>query len=212
MSTTILGQQPPTDDSVVLGTPQLDMPATGWDTLTERLWLPHPFWIPRGSLRDGPGPEGGLFVVQDMRVTEWLAGRPVVVLTSVGIAVQGERDYKLECTGAGVGEDLSLMAPSTYTIWRKSYPRVSKLWVSLTTPSVYDHVGVPSVPPFTFGIGGANWSAIYVAENNWSASGWMGEARNITRLPGSTACLVTDSWVYDPGEDRDGSNFFTTFN
>jgi len=206
-----IGRQPPTDREVSVGRHVLESPAEGWDTLKERLWLPHEFWIPKGSVREGPPPEGGLFIVQDLRTVEWWGGRPVVEVFSLGIATQGGKDFKVS-GGASVNEDLSLMVNPTFTIWRKTYPRVLKRWVSLSTPSIYAHVGVPSVPPETFGIGGAAWSSAWIADDNWGASGWMGDDRQLDRLPGSPACLVTDSWIYDPGEDRDGSNFFTAFN
>jgi len=206
----VIGRQPPTDREIPIGNAMLEQPADGFDQLREKLWLPHEFWVPRGSLRDGPAPEGGLFIVQDLRTVDWWAGKPVVEVTSLGIAAQGGKDFKMS-GGASVNEDLSLM-PVTFTIWRKTYPRVQKRWVSLTTPAIYDHVNVGSVPPETFGIGGAAWSSVYIAPDNWAASGWMGESREIDKLPGSPACLVTDTWVYDPGEDRDGSNFFTAFN
>lgn len=201
-----MGMQPPTDREIPIGRPMLERPADGWDVLRERLWLPHEFWIQRGTLREGPGPEGGLFIVQDFRTVEWWGGRPVVEVTSVGIATQGGKDYKIECSG-GLAEDLSL-ASGLYlspTIWRLGYPRVTKLWVSLTTPSIYAHVGVPSLPPDTFGIGGGTWSIAWTSATSWTASGWIGESRNPQRLPGSQACLVSDSWLYDLGyEDRDG--------
>ncbi len=201
-----LGTQPPTDHVVLIGRPVLERPAEGWDTLRERLWLPHEFWIPRGAVRDGPGPEGGIFIAQDFRTIEWWGGRPVVEVISLGIATQGGKDFKLE-SSCGISEDLSL-ASGTYlspTIWRTGYPRVTKLWVSPTTVAIYDHVGLPSVPPETFGIGGAAWSMSWTAADNWSASGWMGESRTPQRLPGSAYCLVTDTWVYDVGyADRDG--------
>lgn len=211
-SVTILGMQPPTDREIPIGNYDLELPSTGWDTLRERLWLPHPFWVKKGDVREGPEPEGGSFIVQDLRVVDWRAGKPILEVVSLGVATQAGKDFKVSLGNAGVSEDLSLMVNPTFTIWRKSYPRVTKLWVSMTTPSVYDHAGVGSVPPETFGLGGAAWSSIWLADNNWAASGWMGEDRQIDKLPGSTACLVTDTWVLDPGEDRDGSNFFTAFN
>lgn len=204
--TTILGNQPPTDSEILVGNPLLEMPATGWDVLREKLWLPHPYWIKRGDLRDAPAPESGLFVVQDMRTLDWHAGRPLVEVFSLGIAQQDGKDYKIECS-ASLSEDLSL-ASGLYlspTIWRIGYPRVTKLWVSLTTPSIFAHVGIASVPPDTFGIGGGAWGMSWVSESNWAASGWLGESRVPQKLPGSNACLVTDTWLYDPGyEDRDG--------
>lgn len=200
--TIILGNQPPTDRAILVGNPKLEQPATGWDVLVEKLWLPHPYFLRRGDLRDGPGPETGLFIVQDFNIVEWRAGRPIVEVTSLGIACQDGKDYKLECT-SGVSEDLGLA--STLTIWRKGYTRVSKLWVSMTTPGVADHVGIAYEPPYTFGLPGGAWSMAYVSEGNWTASGWIGENRTPQQLPGSKASLVTDTWLYDPGNaDRDG--------
>ena len=206
--TTILGTQPPIDRAILVGNPKLEMPASGWDVLKETLWLPHAFFIRRGEVRDGPGPEVGTFIVQDFTITDWRAGRPMVEVLSLGIATQDGKDYKLECTG-GIGEDFSLA--SSVSIWRKGYPRVTKQWVSLTTPALEDHVHVKYLPPDTFGIGGSEWSMSYVADDNWVASGWIGEHRTLQQLTGSSACLVTDTWLYDPGyADRDGySGIFT---
>lgn len=202
--TTILGNQPPTDREIRIGNPKLELPTTGWDVLKETLWLPHPFFIRRGDLRDGPPPESGLFIVQDFNITEWRAGRPIVEVISYGIATQDGKDYKLECT-SGITEDLGLAASTNTTIWRKGYTRVTKQWVSLTTPDVADHVNVPYEPPELFGLPGGAWSMAYVADDNWTAAGWIGENRTPQQLPGSKACLVTDTWLFDPGNaDRDG--------
>jgi hypothetical protein len=205
-----IGLQPPTDHEIRIGCPLLEQPSSGWDVLRETLWLPHPFWLLRGSIRDGPTPEGGTFIAQDFRIMDWKGGRPIVEVTSLGIAAQDGKDYKIECS-AGIAEDLTLASnPGYSSVWRLSYPRVTKLWVSLTTPDIYDHVGVPSVPPETFGIGGSAWALTYVAPDNWSAIGWIGENRNPQKLPGAAACLVADTWLYDPGyDDRDGVQFFT---
>jgi|GEM_PF-3585982 len=206
---TVLGQQPPVNKAIVIGNPQLEMPAEGWDMLKEKLWLPHPYWLRRGAVRDAPGPEQGTFIVQDFRTVEWYGGYPVVEVVSKGIAYADGKDYKLECSG-NISEDLSLangdaVTGGTATIWREGYPRVTKLWVSLTPVNIFDHVKVPSVPPDTFGIGGAAWSIAWVSKTNWTASGWIGESRVPQRLPGSTAELVTDTWLFDPGyADRDG--------
>lgn len=201
-----LGTQPPTGQEKPIGRPILERPADGWDVLREKLWLPDELWIQRGAVREGPGPEGGRFIVQDFRTVEWLGGRPVVEVTSLGIASQDGKDYKLEASGS-LGEDLS-MASGTYlspTIWRLGYPRVTKLWVSMTTPALYAHIGVPSAPPDTFGLPGNLWNIAWVAADNWTASGWIGESRTLQQLPGSKACLVTDTWLYDLGyDDRDG--------
>jgi len=199
-----IGTQPPTDREIAIGCPMLEQPASGWDILREILWLPHPFFIRRGQERDGPGPEGGRFIVQDIQPAGYKGGRPVVEVTSLGIAFADGKDYKIECS-AGLTEDLDLAADAiSPTIWRLQYPRVTKLWVSLTTPAIYDHVGIASVPPETFGIGGSAWGMSWVAADNWTASGWIGETRLPQQLPGSKACLVTDTWLYDPGyEDRD---------
>lgn len=203
---TILGVQPPVDRAILIGNPKLEQPATGWDVLTEKLWVPHPYFLRRGDLRDGPPPESGLFVVQEMPVVEWRAGRPIVEVTSLGIACQDGKDYKIEGSGA-INEDLSL-ASGEYlaaTIWRLGYPRVTKTWVSLTTPAISDHVLVASVPPETFGWPATPWSIAWVSGSSWEASGWIGESRVPQQLPGSKACLVTDTWLYDPGyADRDG--------
>lgn len=202
--TTIIGVQPPTDRAIVIGNPKLEMPATGWDVLKEKLWLPHAYFIRRGDVRDGPPPESGYFIVQDFNTVEWRAGCPIVEVISLGIACQDGKDYKLECTH-GITEDLGLAATTTTTIWRKSYSRVTKQWVSLTTPSVTAHVNVPSEPPDLFGLPSGLWGMSFVAADNWSASGWIGENRTPLQLPGSKACLVTDTWLYDPGNaDRDG--------
>ncbi len=207
-TTIIIGNQPPVDQAIIIGNPKPEMPATGWDVLKETLWLPHPYFIRKGDVRDGPPPESGIFIVQDINVMDWRAGRPIVEVTSLGIAQRDGKEFKLECTGS-IGEDFSLAA--TGSIWRKSYPRVTKLWVSLTTPSIAGHVGVPGVPPDTFGLPGGAWSISYVAEENWAASGWMGESMTPQQLPGSDACLITQTWVYDNGyPDRDGySGIFT---
>lgn len=201
---TVLGTQPPTDREVLIGNPMLECPAEGWDTLRERLWLPHQFWLQRGTVREGPGPEGGTFIVQDFRTVEFWGGRPVVEVTSLGIATQDGKDYKLEAS-AGISEDFGLAQSPYFTIWRFGYPRVTKLWVSLTPPLLYDHIGVASAPPNTFGLPASAWSMAWVAADNWSAVGWIGETRNLQQLPGSHACLVTDTWLFDNGyTDRDG--------
>lgn len=201
-----LGTQPPTDQEVPIGRPVLERPADGWDVLREKLWLPHEFWIQRGAVREGPGPEGGFFIAQDFRTVEWLGGRPVVEVTSLGIATQGDKDYKIEASDS-LSEDLSL-ASGTYlspTIWRVGYSRVTKLWVSLTTPALSDHVGVAYTPPETFGLPSGGWNIAWVSATNWEAVGWIGESRTPQKLPGSPACLVTDTWIYDNGySDRDG--------
>ena len=204
--TRVIGNQPPTDQAIQIECPLLEQPATGWDMLQEKFWVPHPFWFKRGDVREGPAPEGGTFIVQDSRVVAYKAGRPIVEVTSIGIAMQDGKDFKLECS-ASLGEDLSLASGGylSPTIWRLTYPRVTKLWLSLTTPAIFDHVGVASLPPDTFGIGGAPWSMAWVSATDWAASGWMGESRVPQQLPGSKACLTTDTWVYDPGyDDRDG--------
>lgn len=202
----LIGRQLPSHEAVPIGTPDLELASEGWDTLKEKLWLPHPYLIKRGSVRDAPGPEQGTFIVQDMRTMDWWAGCPVVEVISKGIAFADGKDYKLEASGA-TSEDLGLANVDTLspTIWRLGYPRVTKLWVSLTTPAIYDHVRVASVPPDTFGIGSGPWSIAWVAPDNWVAAGWIGETRHLQQLPGSKACLVTDTWLYDPGNaDRDG--------
>ena len=203
---TILGVQPPINREILVGNPMIESPAVGWDTLVETLWLPHPYFIRRGDLREAPPPESGLFVVQDFRTVGWRAGKPLVEVISLGICQLDGKDYKLECSGS-LSEDLSLSSGDyiSPTIWRVGYPRVTKLWVSLTTPAVLSHVGIASVPPDTFGIGGSPWSIAWVSPTSWTASGWVGESRNPQQLPGSKACLVTDTWLYDPGyADRDG--------
>lgn len=200
-----IGQQPPDDREILIGTPKLEQPATGWDTLHETLCLPHPFWLRKGMERDGPGPEGGRFWVQDMNVVEWRAGRPVVEVVSLGLATQDGKDYKLECS-ATVSEDMTLTVNAPHNLWRTQYVRVSKQWVSPGPVSVLDHVNVPSLPPDTFGLPAATWAMSWIAEDNWNASGWIGESRNPQKLVGCDACLVTDTWLYDPGYmDRDGS-------
>jgi hypothetical protein len=201
--TRVIGTQPPTDREIVVGCPHLEQPATGWDVLRETLWLPHPYFIPRGSFRDPPGPEGGTFITQDQRILEWKAGRPMVELISLGIANQDGKDYKIDGS-ASISEDFSL-ADWSYTIWRLAYPRVTKLWVSLVTPSL-GAVNLPTVPPETFGLPVTPWGMTYVEPGNWSAGGWIAESRTPQQLPGSKACLVTDTWLYDPGySDRDGA-------
>ena len=203
---TILGRQPPTDSAILVGNADVEMPAEGWDVLKEKLWLPHPYFIRRGEVRFGPSPEGGSFIVQDFRTVEWYAGKPVVEVLSYGIAAVDGKDYKLEFSGQ-VGEDLGLMRSSLYrSIWRIGYPRVTKLWVSLEPVNAFDHIGFAGLPPDTFGLPAVAWQSSYVADDNWTASGWMGEGRNVRQLPGATASLITDSWLYDPGyNDRDGS-------
>lgn len=205
---TALGIQPPVDTAIIVGNQELEQPAEGWDTLKEKLWLPHPYWLKKGQVREyqGPGAEQGTFIVQDLRTVDWWAGRPVVEVISKGIAYADGKDYKIECSG-GLNEDLSL-ASGAYlaaTIWRLGYPRVTKYWVSLETPAILDHVGVASVPPVTFGLPATPWAIAWVSASSWTAAGWIGESRTPQRLPGSTACLVTDSWLYDLGyPDRDG--------
>ena len=202
--TTILGTQPPVDRAIVIGNPKPEMPSSGWDVLKETLWLPHPYFIRRGDVRDGPPPESGYFIVQDFNITDWRAGCPIVEVISLGIAQRDGKDFKLECTG-GISEDLGLASLTTTTIWRTGYTRVTKQWVSLTTPRVQDHVNVASVPPDTFGLPATAWGIAFVAADNWAASGWIGENRSTQQLPGSQAGLTTDTWLYDPGYgDRDG--------
>ncbi|MHB1079823.1 MAG: hypothetical protein ACYC67_10490 [Prosthecobacter sp.] len=201
---TCLGRQPPVNEAVLIGNPEMEQPPEGWDTLKEKLWMPDPFFLRRGAIRDytGPGNEQGTFIVQDMRTVDWWAGRPVVEVISQGIAYADGKPYKLECSG-GISEDLGLA--STASIWRKGYPRVTMMWVSLTTPDLTDHIGVPGMPPHLFGLASGNWSMAYVSDSDWVASGWIGENRSLQQLPGSLACLVTDTWIYDPGYlDRDG--------
>jgi len=200
----VLGTAPPTASEIAVAMPLVECPASGWDTMTERLWLPHPYYVARGATRTGP--EGGTFIVQDMRTVEWRGNRPIVEITSLGIAEVGGKAEKWECSGS-ISEDLSLASGLylTPTIWRAQYPRITKLWVSLTTPDIYDHVGVPDTPAVLFGLPSGDWSMAWTAADNWTASGWIGESRVPQRLPGSTACLVTDTWLLDPGmDDRDG--------
>lgn len=199
---TCLGRQPPVNEAVLIGNPELEQPAEGFDTLKEKLWLPHLCWLRKGALREAPGPEQGTFIVQDMRTVEWWAGKPVVEVISKGIATDDGKDYKLEFN-AGMSEDLGLA--STGSIWRMGYPRVTKQWVSLTTPAASAHVKNPYEPPDTFGLPGGGWGMAYVSDSNWAASGWIGENRIIQQMPGSQACLVTDTWIFDTGyDDRDG--------
>lgn len=166
--------------------------------------MPHEYWLKRGDTRDAPAPETGLFYVQDIRVEGYKAGRPVIVVTSMGIAFADGKDYKIECS-SGLSEDFSMITAGYSTIWRKGYPRVTKLWVSNSTPGVMAHVGVSSVPPETFGLPATPWIISIVSDTNWSAIGWIGESRVPQKLVGCDACLVTDTWIYDLGySDRDG--------
>lgn len=200
-----IGRQPPVNEAIVIGNPILDTPAEGWDTLKEKLWLPHPYFLRKGQMRDAPGPEQGTWIIQDIRVVDWWAGCPVCEVESKGIAYADGKDFKLECSG-GLSEDLSLAGAGyvTHTIWRLGYPRVTKLWVSPTAVAIFDHVGVASNPPDLFGISSGAWSIAWTSATNWIASGWIGENRVVQKLPGSQACLVQDSWLFDPGyTDRD---------
>jgi len=207
--TTILGNRPPVFGPVLIGVPKLERPASGWDILKETLWLPHYFWLNKGDVRDGPGPEGGTFIVQDINPVDWKAGRPIVEVISYGCAMQDGKEAKWE-SNASLGEDLSLangegVTGGSATIWRLGYPRVTKLWVSLTPQALGDHVGVHYAPEETFGLPATPWSISWVSADNWNASGWVGESRNPQRLPGCRAELITDTWLYDLGyADRDG--------
>lgn len=205
-----IGTQPPTDREIAIGCPELEQPSGGFDVLKERLWLPHPFWLRRGQLRDGPSPEGGTFIIQDLQTVDYKGGRPIVDVISHGIALQGEgKDYKLEASG-GISEDLSLASGLylTPTIWREGYYRVTKLWVALNADEeapLDAHINVSYLPPSTFGLPINTWAIAWVSATNWIAHGWRGESRTVQKLPGSPAGLVTDTWLYDPGNnDRDG--------
>lgn len=202
-----IGRQPPETQAIVIGCPLLEQPATGWDVLRETLWLPDPYFITCGSTRSGPQPQAGTFIVQDLRTVDWKGGRPIVEITSLGIALSAGKDAKWDISW-GISEDLSLASGlyiATPTIWRAGYPRVTKLYVSLTTPDVDAHVGVPDTPAELFGLPSGDWSMAWTAADDWVASGWIGETRVPQRLPGSAACLVTDTWLYDTGmADRDG--------
>jgi len=200
---TIIGTQRPEGlELIPVGCPQAESLATGWDILREEFWAGSINAIQRGQTRTF---EDGTYIVQDIRVGEYRAGKPMLEVTSLGIA-GGYKDYKIFASGM-VAEDTSL-AYATSDIWRNTNPRVTKLWLSTTVPSIVAHVGIPSVPPILFGYPGDAWSFLPIITDSvvvgWDADGWVGESRTPDLLPGSTYCMVTDVWIYDMGyTDRD---------
>jgi hypothetical protein len=196
--TTILGTYPDATP-IRIGCPVVDEPAMGWDTLRETLWMPSRTALARGAVRSY---DGGTFYVQDLKVVEYRAGFPVMEVVSMGWANE-TKAAKWDAT-ANVAEDLSLLNPeyvflgSQITVWRWSFPRVIKQYISNAVPSIPAHIGVPSVPDYLFGLPGQQW-AIGALGTGWVASGWVGESRVPSLLPGTEVCLVTDSWIYDPG-------------
>lgn len=197
-STTILGTYPDATP-IRIGCPVVDEPAMGWDTLRETLWMPSRTALARGAVRSY---DGGTFYVQDLKVIEYRAGFPVMEVVSMGWANE-TKAAKWDAT-ANVAEDLNLLNPeyvflgSQITVWRWSFPRVIKQYLANAVPSIPSHIGVPSVPDYLFGLPGQQW-AISALGNGWQASGWVGESRVPSLLPGTEKCLVTDSWIYDPG-------------
>lgn len=195
---TILGTYPDSTP-IRIGCPQVEEPAVGWDILRETLWMPSRNALPRGTARSY---DGGTFYVQDCKVIEYRAGFPVCEVTSYGWA-NATKDAKWSAT-ANVSEDLALLNPeyifigSQITVWRWSFPRVIKSYLSATIPSIPAHIGVPMAPDLTFGLAAQPWF-ISAFGTGWTASGWVGESRVPDVLPGTDKCLVTDSWIFDPG-------------
>ena len=192
------------------GCPRVDEPPDGWDTLTEMLWLPDPGFLAKGTERPAPAGLAGRFWVQDFRVLDWYAGRPLCEVVSYGLANNKPEKW----TGQGlVNEDPTLVFGVWATVFRWQMPRVTKRWISLTTPLLTDHVGVAYVPVRTitspsspspavaYGAPEFPWTLVQ-AGKEWTATGWIGESRVNEQLVGADACLVTDTWLFDPGYDR----------
>jgi hypothetical protein len=207
-ATTILGAYPDATP-IRIGCPVVEEPSMGWDSLRETLWMPSRTALPRGTVRSY---DGGTYYVQESRVVEYRAGYPVMEVTSLGWA-NASKEAKWDAT-ANVAEDLTLLNPeyvfigSTITVWRWSFPRVIKQYLSTSIPSIPAHIGASLVPELTFGLAAQPWF-ISALGNGWQAFGWVGESRVPSVLPGTSVCMVTDSWIYDPGYlDR---NEATTF-
>lgn len=208
-TTTILGNYPDSTP-IRIGCPQVEEPATGWDVLRETLWMPSRNALPRGTVRLY---DGGKYYVQDCKVIDYRGGFPVCEVTSMGWANE-TKEAKWSATG-NVAEDLGLLNPeyifigSIITIWRQSFPRVIKQYLSDSIPSLPAHIGVPWPPDQTFGLPPQAWYITPYGTNGWYASGWVGESRVPELLPGTSAALITDSWIYDPGYfDRNASTTF----
>ena len=179
------------------GCPKIAAPADGWDTLTEMLWLPDPGFLAKGTQRPAPAGLSGNFWVQDVRVQDWYAGRPLCEVVSYGLA--NGKPAKWSAQGI-TSEDTSLIWTAS-TIYRAQAPRVTKRWISETQPALFDHVGVYYVPEQTFGLPAVAFH-LSGAYPTWAAAGWIGESRNPDQLAGCTTNLVTDTWLYDMGYDR----------
>ena len=202
----LLGLTPPNapERAIRIGCPLVEQPAQGWDILRETLWVPRRNYLPKGTPRQPPEGAEGLFVVQDERTVEYRGGFPVIELISLGLADGKPAKWT---ASAAAAEDLSLINANYYsapwTIWRQSYPRVTKMWIAHQPPNVLDHVSVPSVPEQTFGLPATAWElspwVLSPAGDLWQASGWVGESRNVDTLPGAEMSLVVDTWLYDPG-------------
>lgn len=198
----LLGITPPNEGegrAIRLGCPTYESPAVGWDFMREELWVPRAHFIPRGTQRLPPAGAEGLFVAQEERILRYLAGFPVIELISIGLADGKPAKWS---SSAAVAEDLQLLNMTYYspsTIWRQTYPRVTKLWIAHQPPDLLAHCGVPSVPEETFGQPRTPWSLYPAGGIAWNASGWVGESRNNDVLPGAQLTLVVDTWLYDPG-------------
>lgn len=182
---------------IAWGCPKIAEPPDGWDTMTEMLWLPDPGFLAKGTQRPTPAGLAGKFWVQDVRVMDWHAGRPLAEVVSHGLA--NNKPAKWSAQGI-ISEDTSLVWTAS-TIYRAQAPRVTKRWISEIQPALFEHVGVYYAPEETFGLPATSFN-LSGAYPDWTAIGWLGESRNPDQLVGAKTCLVTDVWIYDVGYDR----------
>lgn len=181
------------------GCPVIAEPADGWDTMTEKLLLPDAGFLAKGTQRPTPAGMVGKFFVQDVQITEWVAGYPLADVVSHGLA----NNKPAKWTAQGLtNEDPRLIFGLFATVWRDQYPRVTKRWISNLRPKIKDHVGISDVPyGHTYGLPALPWYKIQVG-SEWDAYGWVGESRVIDELVGCDYCFVTDTWLLDLGYDR----------
>lgn len=179
------------------GCPVIAEPAEGWDTMTEKLILPDPGWLTKGTQRPAPAGLTGKFFVQDVQITEWVAGYPLATVISHGLA--NNKPAKWEASA--LINEAPFVELNFVTAYKFQTPRVTKRWISETKPLLTDFVSLSLVPEETFGFPATAFS-LSQSGQEWTASGWLGENRQIQPLVGCQACMVTDIYAYDMGYDR----------
>lgn len=196
---TYIGTPPPnlTGQPARLRLPVPQTPAEGFDTLTERLWVPFSPFFAKGTLRhDAEG--RGSYYVQDETVVDWQGGCPVVELVSRGLSDMAKA-YKTAYRGPTL---LDPNSPQSATWWKPDHARVIVWGVTLTKP-VTHYQSLPLVPPETYGLPEQPWTRVNIgivgagATPVWRGNGWLLEDRQVDSLPGGGAHLFTDTYLYD---------------